>query len=213
MRMCCAEDPHEGKQATSSKLTLMWLQHSNATEVDSDSHSVFRINMLFLNRKAFKCFISKHHHHAHGWRELFPLCFCFCLDVSSWLQCIITSAAHICWSSEWVCKISISTSLCLFCLCLCVSVLTCVFYLSAVNIYIYARLVNKLSNLSLCYSDGLGGLGGVWSALQRNPQPGCHGSSGHAASKFLHSKPTLFPVWVSDSVKQDWISTFSFAKC
>lgn len=95
------------------------------------------------------------------------------------------------------------------CVCLCLHVC----FTSLLWIYIYARLVNKLSNLSLCYSDGLGGLGGVWSALQRNPQPGCHGSSGHAASKFLHSKPTLFPVWVSDSVKQDWISTFSFAKC
>lgn len=194
MRMCCAEDPHEGKQATSSKLTLMWLQHSNATEVDSDSHSVFRINMLFLNRKAFKCFISKHHHHAHGWRELFPLCFCFCLDVSSWLQCIITSAAHICWSSEWVCKISISTSLCLFCLCLCVSVLTCVFYLSAENIYIYMQdlLINSPIFPSVIQM-GWGDLGVFGQPSKETPNLDAMAAQGMLLPNFYTANPLCSP--------------------
>lgn len=33
MRKCCAENPLEDKQTTSLKLMLIWLLHSNASDV------------------------------------------------------------------------------------------------------------------------------------------------------------------------------------
>lgn len=54
---------------------------SYASDVFSNSFSLCFNNMLFLDRKAFKCIISKHNHHAHGWRKLclvFWMCYCNC---------------------------------------------------------------------------------------------------------------------------------------
>lgn len=64
-------------------------------------------------------------------------------------------------------------------------------------IFLGVNVLSRSCFSPLLFSDGLGGLGGVWPALQRDPQPGCHGCSGHAVSKFLLCQPTLFPMWVS----------------
>lgn len=91
------------------------------------------------------------------------------------------------------------------------SVWTLCWLLVFLRIFFCKHLADFLCSFFL-YIDGLGGFRGAWSALQRDPQSWCHGSSGDTFNKLLHCKPTLFPMWVSrnngDTVSESFVLVF-----
>lgn len=179
MRKGCAEDPHEGKQTTSSKSMLTWLQQSKAMSTAT----------LIFFCATICCSLTEKPSNVSSPNIIIMLMD----DVSYFLCCVcpqfITSAAL---SSEWVWepKVCSSVSLLLSCLCFVfvsgfcgaprhctahwtlqpvhsISLYLCL-HVYFVPFWVWVYRQDLLMNSPFfphCSSDGLGGLGGVRTAL------------------------------------------------